>query len=199
MRFRRDIPEINSSSMADIAFLLLTFFLVTTSMNPEWSIQRRLPPLDEQAKQTEPVKLKEHNILCLCLDRDNRLTCNGEPLELSRLRQRAKTFIANPGNAPGLPDKVAKDIPGIGAVEVSDKHVISLQYDRETTYDAYIAVQSELTAAYNELRNELAQQKWHKEYASLSDEQRLAVRQVYPQRISEKLLNTNGGENDGKI
>ncbi len=107
--------------------------------------------------------------------------------ELIKLREKAKEFIANAGNAEHMPEKTQKNVEFFGTTLVNDKHVISLQNDRGSSYQAYISVQNELVAAYNELRDELAlQKKWvQRPYAELNDEQQKAVREVYPQRISE--------------
>ena len=84
-----------------------------------------------------------------------------------------------------MPDKVAKEIDFFGTVYITDKHVISLQSDRGTSYDKYFAVQNELVAAYNELRDELAKRKFHKPYTQCSEDEQLAIRTYYPQKISE--------------
>lgn len=111
--------------------------------------------------------------------------CNGEQITVKELRERAKEFIANPTDDPNMPEKHPKNIPGLGDVMVTDKHVISLQNDRGTTYSEYIKVQNELVAAYNELRDELSQEKWGKNYSELDENRQEAVRDFYPQRISE--------------
>ena len=180
---KRSVPDINSSSTADIAFLLLIFFLLTTSMDTDRGLARRLPEKD--AKVDDEVTVKERNVLQILLNKNDQLMCNGEQITVKELRERAKEFIANPTDDPNMPEKHPKNIPGLGDVMVTDKHVISLQNDRGTTYSEYIKVQNELVAAYNELRDELSQEKWGKNYSELDENRQEAVRDFYPQRISE--------------
>lgn len=184
-RFSRKVPEINSSSTADIAFLLLIFFLMTTSMDTDQGLTRRLPRPEVPGQKAEPLKLKERNVLPVDLNGQDELTCNGVPVDADGLRLRAKEFIANPSERSDLPEKVPVSVPYFGTLKVTKFHVISFCCDREASYRAYIAVQNALTAAYNELRDELARQKWGRSYAELAPEQKRAVRQVYPQKISE--------------
>lgn len=194
IRKKRHVPEINSSSTADIAFLLLTFFLVTTSMDPNRGLPRRLPaPPAREAAPPEEARLKARNILRLSLDAGDRLTCNGRPVRMEELRQEAKDFIANPHDDPGKPEKLPKEIPFFGTLQVTGRHVIALQCDRDASYKAYIAVQDELAAAYNELRDELAQKRWHRNYAALGAPEQEAVRMAYPLRIAETAAGTQGG------
>lgn len=182
----RKVPDINSSSTADIAFLLLIFFLITTSMDTDRGLARRLPPPPEKDQLDATDKIKERNILQVYLNKDNQLMIgSGEYINIDQLKQKAKEFIANAGNEENKPEKVAKEIPFFGTAMVTDKHVISLNNDRGSAYNAYISVQNELVAAYNELRDELSQEKFQKNYAALSTEQQRAIRDVYPQRISE--------------
>lgn len=184
-RFSRKVPEINSSSTADIAFLLLIFFLMTTSMDTDQGLKRRLPQPAVAGQKTEPLKLKERNVLPVDLNGQDELTCGGKAMGMDELRLYAKEFIANPSERDDLPEKVTVPVPYFGPMRVTKYHVISLCCDRKASYKAYIAVQNALTAAYNELRDELARQKWGKAYAELSADKKRAVRQVYPQKISE--------------
>lgn len=191
---KRKVPDINSSSTADIAFLLLIFFLITTSMDTDRGLARRLPPPPEKdAKVDDEVTVKERNVLQILLNKYDQLMCNGEQISIGELRERTKEFIANPNDDPNMPEKHPKEIEGLGMQMVTEKHVISLQNDRGTTYSEYIKVQNELVAAYNELRNELAQEKWGKNYADLDEKQQEAVREFYPQRISEAEPKNYGG------
>lgn len=183
---KRKVPDINSSSTADIAFLLLIFFLITTSMDTDRGLARRLPPPpDQDQKDNEDNKLKERNVLTVRVNMNDQLLCGSDYISTSELRERAKEFIANPNDDPTKPEKKAKEVPFFGTVMVTEKHVVSLQCDRGTSYKAYLAVQNELVAAYNELRDELAQSKWQKNYADLTSEQQEAIRKIYPQQISE--------------
>lgn len=184
---KRDVPEINAGSMADIAFLLLVFFLVTTTMDSDWGLSRKLPPpLDPN--QPEPPPIKDRNVFQVLANANDQLLVEGELLDITELRAAAKEFIQNPLNKEDLPGKKEMNIEFFGPMMIS-KQVISLQNDRGTSYDLYIQVQNELAAAYNELRNELAQDKFGVTYDALiekGDEDRVkAIRKVYPQRISE--------------
>ena len=182
---KRKVPDINSSSTADIAFLLLIFFLITTSMDTDRGLARRLPPPPEKDQKENDDKIKERNVLQIYLNKDDQLMCGNEYIQIAQLKQKAKDFIVNPYNDETLPEKVSKDIEFFGATLITEKHVISLQNDRGSSYQAYISVQNELVAAYNELRNELAQEKGQKNYADLGEEEQKAVREIYPQKISE--------------
>lgn len=183
---KRKVPEINSSSTADIAFLLLIFFLITTSMDTDRGLARRLPPPPEKdQKDDQSDKVKERNVMTVFLNMNDQLMANGEYVNIDQLRGLAKEFIANPYDDEKKPEKVAKEIPFFGTVQITEKHVVSLRCDRGSSYKAYIAVQNELVAAYNELRDELSQEKFGKNYAALGDDEQKAVRDIYPQKISE--------------
>ena len=182
---KRKCPEVNSSSTADIAFLLLIFFLITTSMDTDRGLARRLPPPPEKDQKIEDQKKKERNVLQVFLNMNDQLMCGNDYINVDQLRAKAKEFIANPYNDETKPEKMAKNVPFFGTVQVTENHVVSLRCDRGSSYKAYMAVQNELVAAYNELRDELAQEKWQKNYADLDVEQQDAIRDIYPQRISE--------------
>lgn len=184
-RKKRGCPEINSSSTADMAFLLLIFFLITTSMDTDRGLARRLPEPPQENQKKEDKEIKDRNILQVFVNFNDQLMCGSDYVSVEQLRDKAKEFIANPYNDEKLPEKVAVDVPFFGTQMVTKFHVISLRCDRGTSYKAYIAVQNELVAAYNELRNELSQSKWQKNYADLNEEQQEAIRQIYPQVISE--------------
>ena len=182
----RKASEINAGSMADIAFLLLIFFLVTTTMDVDSGLVRKLPPPPEDTQEDSDIK--NRNIMVVLINANDQLLVRGEPMNISELRKFTKDFIANPSDKENLPEKSTVEIPLLGPTRVS-KQVISLQNDRGTSYDIYIKVQNELAAAYNELRNEFARQKFGKTYDELissDDTDKIsAVRDVYPQRISE--------------
>lgn len=182
---KREVPELNSSSTADISFILLIFFLTTTSMDTDKGLARRLPPPPEEKDLDAETEIKERNVLQVRINAMDELMIGGDYAEVSEIRARAKEFIDNPENLANLPDKVAKEIDFFGTVYITDKHVISLQSDRGTSYDKYFAVQNELVAAYNELRDELAKRKFHKPYTQCSEDEQLAIRTYYPQKISE--------------
>ena len=183
---KRKCPEVNSSSTADIAFLLLIFFLITTSMDTDRGLTRQLPPPPEQnQKDNDDVKLKARNVLTVFLNLNDQLMCGDDYINVDQLRAKAKEFIANPANDESMPEKHAKDVEFFGNVMVTSKHVIALRCDRGSSYQAYLSVQNELVAAYNELRDELANEKWNKNYADLNEDQQKAIREIYPQKISE--------------
>lgn len=184
-RKKRGVPEINSSSTADIAFLLLIFFLITTSMDTDRGLARQLPPPPDPNQKVDDVKLKERNVLVVRLNFNDELMCNGEYMTINDIRRKAKEFIANPMDDTKMPEKHPMNVPFFGDMMVTKNHVISLSCDRGTSYQAYISVQNELVAAYNELRDETAQQKWGKNYADLDEVQQEAIRKIYPQKISE--------------
>ena len=182
-RKKRIVPGVNSSSTADIAFLLLIFFLMTSSMGFDKGLARRLPPAVDE--MTEPTEVKERNVLQLALESDGRLRCGEDYISIDHVRERVKEFVANPHGDETMPEKFLEEIPSLGKMLVTKSHVISFYCDRNVSYKDYIAVQNELVAAYNELRDELAQEKLHRNYAELNIEQQQAIRTVYPQRISE--------------
>ncbi|HIW11485.1 ExbD/TolR family protein [Millionella massiliensis] len=179
----RKTPEINSGSMADIAFLLLIFWLVTTSMNVDSGIARKLPPLVEQ--ENDPgMDARERNVLMVFVSGNNQLMVAGQRMDISGLCEKAKAFITNPTNDPSMPEKEMTEIPLLGNYPVS-KGLISLQNDRSTSYDTYIQVQNELTKAFNEAKNELALQRFGRPLEDLSDAQKQAVNKAIPVKISE--------------
>jgi biopolymer transport protein ExbD len=188
----RSLGEINASSMADIAFLLLIFFLVTTTMNVDTGLARMLPPMPEKDQKQDQVDVKQRNIFTVLINKNDRLLVTGSPMDVSMLREKAKEFIANPANDINLPEKSPIEVEYFGVVEVA-KGVISLQNDRGTSYRIYMLVQNELVAAYNELREELARSKFGKAYLDLPEDQQKAIQKIYPQRISEAEPKSVGG------
>ena len=195
-RKKRSMPGINSSSTADIAFMLLIFFLTTTSMDTDRGLARRLPnPPDPNVKQNDDIIVKERNVLQVRLNKDNQLMVGSEYLDIKQLRAKAKEFVANPNKEESLPEKHLKNIPLLGGdCMITEKHVISVQNDVGTSYQAYIDVQNELVAAYNELRNELAKEKFGMDYIECSEDQQKAIRDFYPQKISEAEPKKYGGK-----
>jgi len=174
---KRKIPEVNAGSMADIAFLLLIFFLVTTTMDVDTGLIRKLPPPPQ--KNAEPPKVKERNGFMVLINKDNMLAIKGNPAEVSELRERVKEFIVNPTMNENLSEKIpiqqkldeelSKEEPNqkkiqqykeilkeFGPDTYVSAGVVSLQNDRGTYYGKYIQVQNEIVGAFNDLRNELA-------------------------------------------
>jgi len=147
---RRKSPEVNAGSMADIAFLLLIFFLVTTTIETDSGINRKLPPMEEQI---DPPIIRQKNIFTVVVNKNNQLLVEEELTDIKDLRNLAVDFLDNGGGSgeeacdycQGNRDPRSSDNP--------DKAIISLKNDIETEYKVYIAVQNELVAAYNVLRN----------------------------------------------
>lgn len=149
---RRSTPEVNAGSMADIAFLLLIFFLVTTTIEKDSGIARQLPPIIEDIK---PPIIRERNLFVVNVNRNDQLMVENELMELKDLRQAAIDFLDN-GGAPASSPEYCDYCKGNRDPQSSDnpdKAIISVQNDRLTSYKMYIAVQNELVAAYNFLRN----------------------------------------------
>ncbi|MCR4604357.1 MAG: biopolymer transporter ExbD [Prevotella sp.] len=193
-RRSREVPVLNTTSTADISFMLLIFFLVTSSMDTDQGLPRQLPP-PEDSTLVEEVHVKDRNVLELQLDAYDRLTCNGEPATYDELALRVVEFVGNASNSPSLPEKSQREVYLMGLTEVSDRHVISVQIDRQTTYNAYFRMQNAIVKGYYHLRNELAKHRFGQSYAQCSQEQREAIAMVYPQRISEQLpRDEKGGE-----
>lgn len=193
-RAKKKVPEVNSSSTADIAFLLLVFFLCTTTMAVNKGLARRLPPPIPAEQKTEDLKVKERNVFVVLINSNDQLLVQGEYLDVANLKDKAKEFIKNENNADNLPEKEVIEVEYFGNVAVTKSHVISLQNDRGTSYAAYINVQNELVAAYNELRNDLAKAKFGQIYDDLQEDQQKAIQKIYPQKISEAEPKNYGGK-----
>ena len=177
-------PAINSSSTADIAFLLLCYFLMTTTMGSQTGLSRRLPPMPDKNQKVEDQKVNRRNIIVVKINSADRILAGSEPIDVSQLKDKIKEFLSNPTDDAALPEKELKMIEGLGERRVS-KGVISLQNDRGTSYQAYIAVQNELVRAVNELRDEVSMREYGKLFTALSEDQQDIVKKVVPQNISE--------------
>lgn len=191
---KRAAPEVNAGSMADIAFLLLIFFLVTTTIETDSGINRKLPPMEDSDEQ---VVIKQRNIFTVLLNGKDQLLVEDELMELEDLRAAAVVFLDNGGDGScdyckGNKDSSSSDNP--------DKAIISLKNERETTYKTYIAVQNELVAAYNELRNIRAKAQYGMSFAEMQadykdvnwpgnkEKLKAKIDQIkvdYPQKLSE--------------
>jgi biopolymer transport protein ExbD len=188
----RMTPEINAGSMADIAFLLLIFFLVTTTMDVDTGLRRLLPPpIDPSAPPPPPVK--ERNVLVVLIDQHDRLLVEGELISIRELREKTRTFIQNPTNDINMPEKYMKNIENLGEIEVS-RYVISLQNDRGTSYEMFVAVQNELAAGINDVRNEMSRERFGIRFDQLTDQDLIkAIRDAVPLSISEAEPKDIGG------
>jgi len=165
---RRRAPALNMSSMADISFLLLIFFLVSTTLDVEKGIFIKLSPLCDKS----PPPYKDRNILSLRINFSDELMVEGEPTDLMHLREKVKEFILNPNHLALLAES-----PG--------KAVVSLQNDRSTSYNAYVSVYNEVKGAYNELWNSEAGMRYDSDFKSLSKKQQKDIRSKIPLLISE--------------
>ena len=186
---KRKVPGLNASSTADISFILLIFFLVTTSMDTDRGLAVRLPNPPEENQQ-DPPKIRERNSMIVNVNMNNQImvTIAKEPREIqvSELRELAKEFIANPEDKADLPEKVAVELPApFGVQMITKNHVISLQTDRATSYDVYFQIENELYGAYNDLRDELARKTFGRPYRECTEDEQLACRQYYKCVISE--------------
>ncbi|MAN58370.1 MAG: biopolymer transporter ExbD [Flavobacteriaceae bacterium] len=197
---RRSSPEVNAGSMADIAFLLLIFFLVTTTIEKDKGIARQLPP--KQDEQIDPPDIKNKNIFIVLVNKNDQLLVEDEPMEIGNLREAAIAFLDNGGAPQGSPefcsycqgdrDPASSDNP--------NKAIISVKSDRLTSYDMYIGVQNELVAAYNFLRNRESQRLYGWKYTEvksaladgsykgneeLAEERLKEIQDLYPLKLSE--------------
>lgn len=181
---KRKTPGLNTGSMSDISFLLLTFFLLTSSINTEQGIPRKLPPPKADDTKEQQVDINRRNVLNVLVNFRDEISVNGEVMMVSDLKEKAKEFFANPTNDPSLPEKVNKPIDGIGDFPVS-KGVVSLTNDQGTSYNMYVQVQNELQRAVNELRDETALQYFGKKFSALDSAAQRAVTSAIPMSISE--------------
>ncbi|WP_333845065.1 ExbD/TolR family protein [Alistipes dispar] len=189
---KRQIQEINAGSMADIAFLLLIFFLVATTMNTDTGLMRMLPPMPPENQQQEEIKVKERNLFLVLISGSGNIMAGvlgkQEQIQLSQLKDMAKEFITNPMDDENLPEKVDREIDmadGSKWTYPVSEGVVSLQTTRDTGYQAYIMVQNELTRAFNEVRDDVAQRKFGAKFSELNEDQRNAVSKAVPLKISE--------------
>ena len=204
MANKRKLPEINASQMADISFLLLIFWLCSTTMSTDQGLSRRLPPPLPPNMEKPDVEVNERNIFIVLINSQNQLLVQGELMDVRQLREEAKAFILNTENdihKPELFEVTADVLDKNGNVErtlktiTTKNHVISLQNDRGTSYDKYIEVQNELVAAYNEVRDEYSRREFAGlTFNELTPEQQEAVQTLFPQKISEAEPKNYGGK-----
>jgi len=204
----RPVQEINAGSMADIAFLLLIFFLVATTMDVDTGISRLLPPIPEKDQEVQ-TDVKERNVLVVLINKDDQLMVEGEILDLVQLKETTIEFFSNPNNEERLPEMKVETIEfpvgasalipdGVLNIAVS-QGVVSLQNDRSTTYGKYLQVQDVLVASVNQLRDEFSVRYFGKKVDDFNpldpnDEQILeGIRKVYKMNISEAEPKNIGG------
>jgi biopolymer transport protein ExbD len=182
-RRKRDIPEINAGSMADIAFLLLVFFLVTTTMDIPNGLQVALPPISEEPP--EDSKQKKREVLEVLVNASDQLLVEGAPMTIDKLMQKTVDHLTNEGVNPTLST-------------TSTKAIVSLKNDRGTSYDMYVQVYNELTAAYNKVRDDYSMQEYGKIYTKLDPEREeekiKTVKKKYPKKLSEAEPVSIGGD-----
>lgn len=183
----RKTPEINSSSTADMAFLLLCFFMMTTTMDVDLGLSRRLPP-KSKAQKAESQKVNRRNLMRISIRKDNKILASSELesrviKDMSELNGIIKRFITNPQNDDRL--SVNRDTVIDGKIFRISSGVISLQNQRFTRYDTYIEVQNELVRAFNEIRDEVAMRNYGVNYNELDEAKKEIIREVVPQTISE--------------
>ena len=180
----KPLPALNTTSTGDIAFLLLIFFLVATTMETDKGIQRRLPPMPDENQKQQDVKVNRRNIVVVRINAQDRILAGGVPMDVTQVKDQIKEFITNPTNSESLPEKEMKEIEGFGQYAVS-KGVVSLQSDRGTSYSAYLRVQNEIVKAFNEIRDDFAMVNYGSKYADLDEDKQKIVRDAIPQSISE--------------
>jgi len=177
-------PPINTASMADIAFMMLFFFLVTTNLDVDLGLSRILPQMPDENQQQEDVMVNRRNVLVVLINASDRVSIGGQPIDLSQLKERVRDFILNPADNPTLSEKEIREVENFGPYPIS-KGVVSLQNDRSTSYDVYMRVQNELIKAYNELRDDFSMRNYGQPYMKLDEDQQKVVRTIYAQNISE--------------
>ena len=199
-------PEVNAGSMADIAFLLLIFFLVTTTIETDAGLDRMLPPIEPPE---EDVVIKQKNIFTVNINKNGQLLVEEELTDLKNLRSKAVAFLDNGGAPQGTPDycNYCKGKRDPDSSDNPKKAIISVKNDRETKYATYITVQNELVGAYNELRNREAQRLYGRDFTEmeaeyLNPETPSAIRDelkdkvqniqdIFPQKLSEAETSTS--------
>ena len=185
---KRKTPDINASSQADIAFLLLVFFLVATTMNTDKGISRVLPPIPPEDVKVEDQKQKERNVLLVFVHGAGQLMVADEMIDIRQLKDRAKEFVLNVNDDESMPEKEDEEIEmpdGSKWTYPVSKGVISLQTTRDTGYETYIMVQNELTRVFNEIREDVSMQKFGKSFGELAEDERKVITTAVPQKISE--------------
>lgn len=162
-RRKHSVPSLNTTSTADISFMLLTFFLVTSSMDVGKGLVRQLPPLDKEEQTDEAKDVSKENTLSFSITAQNEVMLNDKPVAVEDIRRRIVDFVRMRGA----------------------QHLILVDANPASDYNTYFTLENEIVAAYAELRNAEAKRRYHRDYASCTDEQRKKVRDIYPQHLSE--------------
>ena len=181
--------------MADISFLLLISFLVTTSMDVNQGLARRLPAPVPPDQKVEDTDINKRNLMVVKINSINQLMVQGQLMDVKQLREEAKKFILNANDDAFYPKLFEEDFGApFGVIKYTKEHVISVQNDVDTQYQAYLNVQNELVAAYNELRDECARKYFNKPYNDLDEDVQKRIQKIYPQKISEAEPKNYGGK-----
>lgn len=175
-RNKRTVPQLNTTSTADISFILLVFFLIMTSMDTDKGLARMLPPANKEDRQETTTDIERSNVLSIRLTAADRLTVDGKACDIGRLREKVTAFVENAADR--------------------QLHMINLEVDRQASYDSYFNVQNEIVGAYKALRNKYASRIYGHVYDLCTPEQRETIRKHYPQRIIE--TTTDGREGGGQ-
>lgn len=164
-RKHRDIPELNTTSTADISFMLLVFFLVTSSMDTDKGLGRRLSPPDEPQQELQDIN--RSNVLQIRIDAGDALFCDDHPVTLAQLQQQVESFVAS---------------------RQTDRYVIAVETDSKTSYNAYFEMQDAVVAAYHSLREKMAKSKYGHPLSQCTQDELTDIAERYPQRISEAVV-----------
>ncbi len=190
---RRAAPEINAGSMADIAFLLLIFFLVTTTMDVDTGITRILPP--PVKNKNENVDVKERNVMKILINSHDLMLVNGKPANVSNLTQKVVEFMSLHPNNKAFPEVQEKYIPGLGKKVLMSKGIVSLKNDRGTSYKMYISVQDAIAKAFNEMKDQQSLKYYGIKFDQLVDPKKTkTINKLVPIRVSEAEPENVGGQ-----
>lgn len=184
-RKKKKVPSINGSSTADISFIMLLFFLLTTSMGTDKGIARQLPPAVPPDQQDVSIDVNRRNMLRVLVNNQGEILANGEFVSRDELKEKVKEFVLNENDREDLPERTVENFPMIGDQKVTKKHVVSLTNNVDTRYEDYLGVQNTLTKAYSELRDQKARATWGKPFEELEPAQQKVLIDLYPQNISE--------------
>ncbi len=189
---RRAAPEINAGSIADIAFLLLIFFLVTTTMDVDTGITRILPPPVKNKK--ENVDVKERNVLKILINNHDFMLVNGEPANINNLADKIIDFMSIHPNNKSYPEIKKEYIPELGKKVMMTKGIVSLKNDRGTSYNMYIKVQDAIAKAFNEMKNQASLKYYGVKFDQLLNNNKIkAINKLVPIRVSEAEPENVGG------